>query len=127
MELSTDMIMEIALNTAGYMSAGLLLVVVFSMFWQKQVVAPVETIEMSQKQSPDTATAAATPVKDNETVFIPLNANYITGPSLSNARRNRGEVISLARQMLNSGTPGEKIKQLLPISEGELSVLIMDN
>jgi hypothetical protein len=82
---------------------------------------------MPQEQSPDSVTPGVKPVKDTETVFIPLNANYITGTSLSNARRNRGEVIRLARQMLNSGTSGEKVKQLLPISEGELSVLIMDN
>jgi hypothetical protein len=38
-------------------------------------------------------------------------------------KRNRGKVISLARQMLEAGTSKERIKELLPVTEAELALL----
>jgi len=42
-----------------------------------------------------------------------------------NYRRNRLKIIGAARQMLNAGTPENKVKSLLPISDAELSLLMI--
>lgn len=127
MELSTETIMEITLNAIGYLTAGLLSVVIYTMFRRKAVVVPEKVAVKEEKQILMAATTTAPETNIPRTVFIPLNENNDVSNSTTYARRNRGEVIRLARKMLNSGTSGEQVRQLLPISKGELSILITNN
>ncbi len=42
-------------------------------------------------------------------------------------RRDRVDIIRIAREMLKAGADSERIKQVLPVSEAELALLTMQN
>jgi hypothetical protein len=83
----------------------------------------------SAPQSPDTpATSSARRAEyvDLRNVKAPDNRPQSTGRSAVDTQtrqRNRAEVMRLAREMLQSGTPRNNVRNLLPISEGELAML----
>ena len=52
----------------------------------------------------------------------PGNATY-SSVAHRERQRNRAEVMRLAREMLQSGTPKDNVRNLLPISDGELALL----
>ncbi|MCK4632910.1 MAG: hypothetical protein KAT79_06530 [candidate division Zixibacteria bacterium] len=129
MELSTEMWIDVALNATGYLAAGALATVMYSLFRRRQVSATIpaegcQSVEQQVSQGSDELSSAT-----NSLEYVEFGSGAerqaertINGESATR-RRNRGEVIRLARQMVDAGTPEEKIRDLLPISEAELSLL----
>jgi hypothetical protein len=129
MELSTEMWIDVALNATGYLTAGALATVMYSLFRRRPAKATLsadgrQSVEQRESHGYDELSLAA-----NNLEYVEFGhgtehhaEGTINGESVTR-RRNRGEVIRLARQMVDAGTPEEKIRDLLPISEAELSLL----
>ena len=129
MELSIDMLANVALDVLGYLAAGGLAVVLYQLLQKnrKRVVpAPVENTEVVKKSQYGFSDMTA---RGKSLQFVDFQENKQNNGSdhekcrSGNLRRNRDDVIRLARQMIASGTPDTRIRELLPITEAELALL----
>lgn len=130
MEISQDFLIDLALNIGGYVLAGALSVLLYSIFMRKKnAPAPVPTTSV-----PPAETISADiepPVQTRRIEFIRLGDKAEDEPKVSRetstgtARRDRAEIIRIARNMLKAGAPIDRIKRVLPVSESELALLDM--
>jgi hypothetical protein len=137
MDLSKEVLTVLFLNAAGYLAAGGLLLVVFTLLRGRRKATSdsagsnlqaadyrrgeagdnagerrqIEFVKFGEQSSPADATGAGD-VRSKRTPARPATS-----------RRNRIEVIGLARKMINAGASAEKIRAVLPISEAELALL----
>ncbi len=136
MEVSQQFLIDMALNIGGYVLAGLVSVVIYSLLHRhRQSTAAAEiTPAVTPERQPVLQPAGE---RENRRIeFIKLGErptvaeDNSTPESLPQAgttgdRRNRTEIIRIARTMLKAGTSDDKIKRLIPISDAELSLLSM--
>lgn len=141
MDVSQELLIDIGLNLVGYLAAGFLLILLYSLFTKSGKAKVV-----SQMTETDPACPTPSDVRRNQTAelktdssveFIEFgNSEGVNGnepaqqaarprQATENYRRKRLKIISTARQMLNAGTPENKVKSLLPISDAELSLLMI--
>jgi hypothetical protein len=52
-----------------------------------------------------------------------VSDNTVRGGANAAARRDRADIIRIAKEMMKAGATAEKIKGVIPISEAELSLL----
>jgi len=129
-----DVGLDVGLNVLGYLIAAALGILLYSAVSNRRVEkgagpAPAE----------NQAFDARTPeVSSTKMEFIPLagTPGMLPGGSKTigdcgrisqSGRRNRSEVIRLAREMLKAGAAGATIKRRVPISDGELAILQSGN
>lgn len=135
MDISTLMSTDMILNIIGYLAAGALAVVVQSAFRRRPSVASAEVdADIATEIAP--LKKSKSPRSENErksVKFVSFGENAEVRretqeppspqtPSV-NSRRNRADIIRIARTMLNAGASNENIRSVLPISEAELSLL----
>ena len=131
MDLSQQFLIDMALNVGGYLLAGALGIVIYSMFRRrKPAVAAVD-----ERTGVDVESAEPTPVKENPTrklEFIKLGTGPTSTPTAArqvtesrSERRDRADIIRVARTMLKAGATHDKIKRVIPVSDAELSLLSM--
>jgi hypothetical protein len=133
--IAPEVLTDTVLNLVGYVTAGALCTMAYTAITGKG--KPVKTRAA--------AIPAETPIelvhKDNikrKSEFVSLKS-HTTGSRSNSSRiiestesrgmtlqqqRNRAEVIRLAREMLLSGTSKDNVRSLLPISDGELTMLL---
>lgn len=129
MDVFNDRIIDIGLNALGYLVAGGLGMLLYSVLPRR-----------SRRPATEAATPAALSVPAAESdpkntfEFVELRPSPVEGQGESKvdsivgskggtARRDRREIIRLAREMLKAGTADEMVKRTLPISDGELALL----
>lgn len=135
MDISQDMIIDVALNAAGYLTAALLSIVIYSIFFRRDR-RQSESLAPSAPQVQTPATRDFSPVPAGSGEFIELGGANVQFDSRSESksvvpsqeisktgRRDRSRIVEIATKMLKAGAGVEKIKNLLPISEAELSLL----
>ena len=135
MEVINEYGIDIALNVAGYLIAATLGILVFSLF-QRRRSAEQSVTESPHIPAPSTADSVspATTEPESSLQFISLRSSSDVVPeravsraqppaSANGSRRDRAEIIRIAREMIKAGAPGETIKRTLPISDGELALL----
>ena len=135
MELSQDILIEIGLNALGYIIVSILSIMIYSMFkgGNKFVVlnkskSVIDENYTGKKEILKNKNAAS----DNAN-FISFgtsrNANNVVSEAVKNntARRDRSQIIRIAREMIKAGANEEKIMSVLPISEAELAILNITN
>jgi len=122
MGISQEILSDAALNVVGYLIAGALLTLLYSSF--------------TNRSGKKTAAATANPAPGSGETPIPNGTRRVEFVDLrsvstnrsaaesQNRQRNRAEVMRLAREMLQSGTPRDNVRNLLPISEGEMALLM---
>ncbi|MDZ4724405.1 MAG: hypothetical protein SGI97_10975 [candidate division Zixibacteria bacterium] len=129
MEVSYNQIIDIGLNLIGSLSFGGLLLLLFGRHRYKPLLGAVEP---ETAPAPKTEGRPAVPAEKNRIQFIDFSTQPAPSQSSETGRinissqtnrRNRLDTIGLARDMLNAGTPHERIKQVLPISDGELALM----
>lgn len=131
MEFSREIIVDVLLNMAGYVTAGALWLVLWSAFNSRnksaaQPIAAQPTIAREQSRTPGQAAekrAEFVSLKTDATPDTESGERDRLRAEVTRYQRNRSEVIRLAREMLRSGSTQEKVRSLLPISEGELALL----
>lgn len=135
MEVTQDQIIGVMLNVLGYLTAGALWTVIYSFFRGRRGAErpAVRTVPATDEEPAPAAQVSARPKSRIEFVNF---KGADTGRSRTDRtvapaegtrpeanRRNRSEIIRLAREMLLDNTPDEKIKQTLPITDGELAMI----
>ncbi len=136
MDISQEFIIDMALNVGGYLIAGAISVLIYSLFAgrRKNVAVAQSSEPIAAEQQAIASTVAETEKRRVE--FIKLGHENATGSApegksesmretTSSDRRDRAEIIRIARGMLKAGATNERIKRVLPISEAELSLLSM--
>ena len=136
MELSQDIIIELALSLTSYLAVSALSILLYSMISRRRRSESKEheLISADTHEEPMTFKrdiAASTRlefVRFGETA--PAQSDDATETAEEPAfkqedgqRRNRAEIARVAAAMLKAGASKEKIKQVLPISEAELSMI----
>lgn len=129
MELSIDLLANVALDVMGYLAAGALAVVLYQLLQKNKkrvITAPVEKTDAGEKSRNGVSDMKA---EGKNLQFVNFQENKHNNSSDygkyrgGNPRRSRDDVIRLARQMIASGTPDARIRELLPITEAELALL----
>ncbi|RKX22782.1 MAG: hypothetical protein DRP35_01090 [Candidatus Zixiibacteriota bacterium] len=134
MELSQDILIEVGLNALGYIIVSIFSIMVYSMFKRqnKTITNAENKLAINEINSDKGKILKNKNVSDNVN-FISFdtsrNANNIANEEAKNntARRDRSQIIRIAREMIKAGANEKKIMSLLPISEAELAILNMTN
>ena len=132
MEVFNEQIVDIGLNVLGYLVAGGLGVLIYSVFQRRP--RPIEATAAAAVTPDPVPEAPARPSARQDFEFVnlrsePRNATpkdtdeTPTPPRPATAHRDRKEIIRLARQMIKAGAAGEQITRTLPISQSELALL----
>ncbi len=142
MDVMYDQLIDIGLNTLGYLVAASLGILVYSsILKRKPSRATLESVAPAA-QAPSVAPIPAekpaavdrpglefvnfrAPGSSGTTTAVP-NTAAVAGATGA-TRRDRVEIIRLAREMIKAQTPQETIRRSLPISEGELALLQSSN
>ncbi len=137
--VTTDFAIDMTINAVCYLIAGVIGVVIYRLFRQGDKTASVApaTVHAAERNASQTASPAPSYSSANRVQFIRFGeggrqtrSEPTAEPVLSDSqvnRRNRSEIIRVARGMLKAGATHDNIKKVLPISEAELSLLSMNN
>ncbi len=128
MGISQEILSEAALNVVGYLLAGALLTLLYSSLTNRGVrkaAAPAKSAQDAGEAGMSNGGRRAEFVDLRAVPTANSRATSSSRPTVDsqNRQRNRAEVMRLAREMLQSGTPRENVRSLLPISEGEIALL----
>ena len=130
MDVSQEMLIDLALNVLSFLTAGILSVVIYSMFQKKQPEHK-KKIQLNETFEKITLSGKEESVIDDRSPveFIQFNTKgnnrikNITGRKNVPRFNNREMVLESALDMINQGISESKIKAALPISSAELAVL----
>ncbi len=138
MELSQGFLIDMAINAGGYLLAGIISVILFSLFTKKkksstfdEVIEEITTDEKFEDVN-NLAVSTANEKVDYISFGSSQNENVVLKKKTipeevplqqNNGRMNRKEAINLAKKMLLAGATQEKIKRVLPVSDSELALL----
>ncbi len=130
MEFSTNLILDMALNIAGYLTAGVLSVVVYGMISnrrsERKLAAPMASADPGK-------TVTSQPVEPVRFVNFARNGSVPPAETTSSRRNaapaprveraDRADILRIAREMLKAGVTNDRIQRVLPVSETELELL----
>jgi len=120
MDSAMNIVWDTILNAIGYMSAGALSVLLYSMIKRRLAQSQAETTK--QKQPSQSAPAPAKKEADGPK-FVTFKSSTDRKDRSTDYRRDRIQVIGQAREMILAGESSETIRRALPISEAELALL----
>jgi hypothetical protein len=138
MEVSQDQLIDVGLNVIGFLAAGGLLLLISSFFRKdRETIPAVEAVATTAPEpEPVDLSEEDTPAPDLEFMsFSPPNAEAAvdgsdsvkSAPSAEVSRRDRSEIIRVAREMIQARRTTEEIANKLPLSEAELAMLSRNN
>jgi hypothetical protein len=122
MDVLNDRLIDAGLNALGYLIAGGLGILIHSII-----------LDRRRRTEPAAAPAAspaapARPARSNSAQFVSLRAGEskpetTTENPAAPSRKDKAEIVRLARKMVQAGTDRKTIKRMLPISDAELNLL----
>lgn len=141
MELSPQFLIDFSINLGGYILAAILGGLLYRIVVGKPALAtaPEKVIETQPMAPP-----AVEPIVEEKPKSAKTNMDFISftksvpqknespadelddliaTPPKKNPNRNRKEIIQLATKMLNANFSNDRIKELLPVSDGELALI----
>jgi len=133
MTIPSDLLINTALNIVGYVSAGALLILIYSMF-KSSTKSGEKAPSINEVKSVAIMAEAKIDSSDHRIEFVDFqnlrraagelagNDEQTAAPS-SRFQRNRLEVIKQAREMLNAGKSVNDIRRRLPIAEAEMHMI----
>ena len=131
MEVLNEQVIDVGLKTIGYLVAAGLGMLLHSAVAGRRHSAPASNAVREPIAGPRRSESG----HDVDVQFVDLRGRHShplpsrTQPvedrptPKTESRRDRPEIIRLARQMLQAGTPAEMVRRTLPISEAELVFL----
>lgn len=141
MELSPQFLIDFSINLGGYLLAAILGGLLYRLVNRKPAPATAMVTEnnhtaasMAMVNLEEKPVAAKNDTKMDFISFTktaPEKTNnavdeiddLIVAPPKKNANRNRKEIIQLSSKMLNADFSNDRIKELLPVSDGELALI----
>ncbi len=134
MDVFNDQLVDIGLNALGYLVAAALGMLLHSAFTNRRRAAAIAaSVEGKTVSCPTASTGPASRPGLEYVDLRQVSAGRKTGSSRKatevkhEIRRDRPEIIRLARQMVKAGTPGDIIRRTLSISDAELALLQSGN
>lgn len=130
MDVLNDRIIDVGLNVIGFIAAGLFWMIVYTTITKFRKARTASNIDIpipqpvpaaADMQKPEFISFNSMPVRTDSVKTAPSTA------SRSGTRRNRLEIIRVAREMIENGASDENIRNALPISTGELALLSSNN
>jgi len=132
MDVLNEQIIDLGLNVIGFLAAaGLGMLLHSGVVQHRRRAATTSEPGLKAADASDATARQVVPSvqfvdlrRRSEEAIKPEPGNQ--GPARAatgDGRRDRVEIIRLARQMLSAGAPGETVRRTLPISEGELAFL----
>ncbi|MDH3891271.1 MAG: hypothetical protein OEV49_09325 [candidate division Zixibacteria bacterium] len=138
MDISSGFYLDLLLNLIGYLAAGALVWTVYP------IVAPLLGRRPTASPQPEAQPSRPLPVQQpavapqfmrlqqptpSAETFAVDDDKPIERPSMLRPpqRRDRVDIIRIAREMLKAGADNRRIQQVLPVSEAELALLTMQN
>ena len=131
MDMSQDLLIDVGLNMIGFLAAGGLLLVVYSMF-HRQSRQPVQQQQQTSALSaaPDSTIPTSSYVR-SRMEFVRFGEQPSVGQQDNNTSEKksdgfskRASVIKTARNMITAGASVEDVRAALPLSDAELAVLM---
>lgn len=131
MDVLNEQVIDIGLTVIGYLAAAGLGMLLYSVMAGRRRSAPA-LIEVQEVVTGSRRSEAACGVdvqyvdlRARQSTTLPSRASSVSPkPTVGvESRRDRPEIIRLARQMLKAGTPAEMVRRTLPISDAELALL----
>ena len=131
MDVLSEQTIDIGLKVIGYLAAaGLGMLIHAAIAGRRRSVSAATEARIEVLESQNTANRNHADVQFVDLRGSRSDANaHRTASSrgssklTADARRDRPEIIRLARQMLKAGTPAEMVRRTLPISDAELAFL----
>ena len=132
MELNTTLLIDVGLNVVGFLAAAALTMVMYAMFRRERRRAPESPATMTPGRPAATTDAAEPTASRPRTAagagqYLSFSGERSEAagekPGSLTLRRNRAEVLRMARAMIQQGATDEQIKESLPVSDSELAVL----
>jgi len=135
----SDYGIDIALNAAGYLIAGALGMLMYSLVYRRRTAVELAASPLTALASEAVNTeSAGSHQNEGAPQFValrpkdtPASGNRSTAGGSRSAdatkRRDRADIMRLAREMIKAGAPHDNIKRTLPISDGELALLAQAN
>lgn len=128
--LSNEQLIDVGLNAAGFLIAGMLLMLIRSFFSGKTPrpkPAVAADIQTAAARTPEPETKKAEPVGPEFVSFSNMagsssHKNIATDGKHDSKIRNRQEIIRMAKKVL-SGDGGSGSTESLPITDGELAMI----
>ncbi len=126
---TTDIIIDLGLNVVGYLAAGVLSLVIYSIFRRDRQPAtpkaePAAAVAKSQATVATETPAPTAPSRGGKVQFVGFGERTEKPAAGTDPmRRNRADVLRIAREMIRTGSSSAEIKAALPISDTELAVL----
>ena len=126
--ISQNLITDTLLNLVGYLLAGALWMILYMAIAGRRkpatATAGAQSDRAAQNATPGRSSGRRIEFVSLASEQDPVKLSIAAATRGETQQRNRAEVIRLAREMLHSGTPKENVRSLLPISEGELAMLL---
>jgi len=127
---TTDIIIDLALNVIGYLAAGVLSLVIYSIFRRGDQPA-AERVERAVAAGANATVAATETTAPTAHQSRPGKVQFVgfgertDSPATGHdpLRRNRADVLRIAREMIRTGSTTAEIKATLPVSDTELALL----
>jgi hypothetical protein len=124
MDVLNDRLIDAGLNALGYLIAGGLGVLIHSIILDRRRATRVVA------EAPAEAVEPARPTASKAPQFVSLKTTSMTSqpvaapsPETVPSRKDKAEIVRLARKMVQAGTDRKIIKRTLPISDAELNLL----
>ena len=131
MDVLNEQVIDIGLDVIGYLAAAGLGMLLYSVIAERRRTAPASIEPHEAIAAPRRSEAVGgvdvqfVDLRGRPSEAAPFQTQPVGNrPTLkTDGRRDRLEVIRLARQMLRAGTPAEMVRRTLPISDAELAFL----
>ncbi len=134
--MTSDFAIDMAVNVVGYLIAGTIGVMIYRLFRRDKGTAGQNTASVALEPTLAAAQPRAHQVTPSRVQFVRFGERkeasreaepVMTVTEGGVSRRNRSEIIRVARSMIKAGATYESIRKVLPISEAELSLLSSNN
>ena len=129
MEISNDLLIDVALNAVGFVLAGFLMTVIYSMIGRKDKVARNSQVSTVANSNPASAQANGRAGAKIEFIDFHSKGNSAAKSVVTNEsqagrssqfQRNRMEVIKQATEMLKNGQMTQDIRRYVPVTDSEM-------
>jgi hypothetical protein len=137
MDISQNLLIDIGLDVIGYLAAGMLSVIIYTTFFTGRSEDKKSSSVADSAPGPSIRGGGRSAIEETtgrrRMEFVSLVDRQRSAGVARFASRTRTinpehqarlQLLSTAKEMLDAGTPEGRIRKLLPISEGELALLM---
>lgn len=131
MEISNEMMIDVALNAAGFILAGVLTIVVYSMFGRKKKSAASTDLYSAANGKDALASTHGQAGARIEFIDFQSKENTVIKPAITNVNsaggssqfeKNRMEVFNQAKAMINGGQRTPDIRRNAALTNSNLNI-----